>query len=70
MGMGSYGFEGGGEAGARVLAFKHVVGTVGYRMLRTRPAATKNASDQNFYRSTEYPYVNLSGAFLGMGARW
>ncbi len=48
MGMGSWGFQGGGEAGARVLAFKHVVGTVGYRMLRTRPAA----------RSTEYPYVN------------
>jgi hypothetical protein len=39
-------------------------------ILAGRPAAAKNASDQNFYRSTEYPYVNLSGAFLGVGARW
>jgi hypothetical protein len=63
MGMGRYGFQAGGEAGARVIAFKHITGTVGYRKLRTRP-------DYSTDKKTEFPYVRLDGMFIGLSGRF
>lgn len=63
MGMGRFGFQAGGEAGIRVRPLKHFAGTAGYRKLRARPEYTNDAR-------SEFPYINLNGAFIGISGRF